>query len=207
MPWVIGALVLLLVFGGSRMLGDDDKTPAQRGRDAPDGGYLAVPPTQIAAEAGVDVDVMTGGRIIRSEAGGAHENERAATLWVALNQVRRWETSLTEGACRGNKGPGYYGAQNAGGRWISTRQSAHADDLALADSIVSTGYPNDPTGGATKFLHVSAQEALHERDPARYKAAAAVIADWLADGYQPREVPPVSPARFLVFVRGGGLAA
>jgi hypothetical protein len=55
-------------------------------------------------------------------------------------------------------------------------------------------------------MHVATQTALHRRDPDRYKSPEVVIADWRADGYEPREVPPVSPSRFLVFVRGSYIA-
>jgi hypothetical protein len=207
MHWVlVGVLVVALLVGGQTVIDPDDKTPAVFGREAPDGGFLAIAPSELANAAGVAVDVYTGARIIRSEAGSAHENERAAVLWVALNQCARWGVGLTDGACRGSKGGGYYGAQNAGGRWISTRLAPTADDLQLADSIVNAGFPPDRTDGATKFMHVATQTALHRRDPDRYKAPEVVIADWRADGYEPREVPPVSPQRFLVFVRGSYIA-
>lgn len=209
---VLVVAIALALFVGAETRTVSPDADRRRAHDAPDGGYLPIQPRVLASAAGVSPDVMTAARIIRSEAGTGIEAEQIAVVMVALTQSAHLlghalgEGDLTTAVTRGKTGDGYYGAQDAPGRWISTRQEPTAADLALARRIL-TGEFSDNTGGARRFLHVASQDAAHARKPATNRPSAEVIAKWVGEGFEPRQVPGVSPGRFLVFVyHYGGLA-
>lgn len=194
--WIVIGGALALAFGGAGIVALV-REPGGDDADAPDGGFLAVEPQRLADNARQPLDRYTLGRIVRSEADShSSEAERIAIAWVAVNQARVFGQDVTAAATRGSKGRGYYGAQNAGGRWISTRFAPGTADFALARSVLAKEV-RDPTGGATKFIHVATEDALHAREPAKYKTAQEVLNGWLASGYVLRAIPGVSPSRFV----------
>lgn len=202
---VLVVLVLAAVLlAGDGMRRDDGAPSVVVDGDAPDGGVYRVPPADLARLAGLPLDVYTLARVIQSESDSrSSEAERVAIAHVTRNQARVWGEDLTVAVTRGQEGGrGYYGAQNAGARWISSRFRPSGAAIGLADDVLNgvTRRVPDNTGGAVKFLHVATQLVLHQRDPSRTKHPDVVIADWRRSGFEPREIPGVSPKRFLVFV-------
>jgi hypothetical protein len=211
--WIaVGASALIVLGGGTAttvaIVRDEKKRSASApitSYPAPDGGTQPVLPSTIAAKVGLPVDVYSAARVAASEAGTGSEAEKAAVIWVAINQCRHLGKSLTAGVCSG-KGAGLYGAQNAGSRWISTRLDPTATDVDIAQRVLAGKLP-DNTGGARKFLHPATQDALAKKAAKGYgKTAAVVIADWEAEGFRAQSVPGVPSSRFLVFTKAAGAA-
>jgi hypothetical protein len=201
---LLGGIGLVLFGGGALAVVEIADEVAKRttggkltSHVAPKGGFVDVPPETIAAEVGVYVDYYSLARCIGSESSGSSPDaERLAIAWCVVNQCRQWGTTITAGVCRGKTGAGFYGAQDAPGRWISTARDPSAADLELATAVLN-GQRADNTGGATKFFHADSQAALHVKDPAKYKTPEAVIAAWGKEGYVVVDVG-VSRDRFVV---------
>jgi hypothetical protein len=214
MRWLLVMVLAGVLVMAPTVIPERPRSGVKLGPDAPEHGVLDADPFVLATQhAGVHVDVYTAARIVESEAGdAAADAERIAVVWVARNEVARrlgrppGFEEFTRVVCAGEPGEaGRYGAQDAGGRWISTRRAPERDDVDLAVAIFAGEIP-DNTGGATKFFHVATQDALHRRDPGRYRSSADVISKWTREGYEPRTVGSVPASRFLVFVRSGGVS-
>jgi hypothetical protein len=172
------------------------------GPDAKKGDWLHEDPKILASAAGVNVDVYTLARIMRSEAGSGPEPERIAVAWVARNAAREKGVSPTAWAT-GASGlsKGFYGPQNIQKRVVATGSAPRAKDLELAQAIMNGDIP-DNTGGATHFMHPAGQNLLAKMGLKGYtQSAETVIARWKASGLDPRKVD--GAPRILVFVPVG----
>jgi hypothetical protein len=144
-------------------------------------------PEDLAASAGLDVDTYALARMISSEEGNSANIRQAAVAWVMVN----------------NGGTGYaiprgiFGRQGSGGRPISTSQDPYEGHVEIARGVMD-GSISDPTGGARFFIAPRTQDALHARDPVKYKSFATVEASRLADGLRRVEVEGIDPD-LLVF--------
>ena len=185
---------------------------AKSGEDAP--GLVAnkvlgkprvvtTPPAELAAAAAVPLDQYSLARAIQSEAGSSSEAERTAVAWVVWNMANSLGKTITATVTSGNQA-GFYGAQNLGGRFVSTASAPRAANLALAGSILAGEIP-DNTGGALHFFNPALQDRmLAKLVPGYKKSAAQFIATMRKDGFEPREVEDVDPSKFLVFVKAAG---
>jgi hypothetical protein len=172
------------------------------GQSAEKSSFVPVAPKTMAATAGIPIETYTLARVIRSEAGSSDRAVRVAVAWVTKNEAQRRGVSLTDLVVRtGKKGSGYYGAQNIGGRFVSSRMAPREEDVILADKIQQGAIP-DNTGGAVKFFSPGAQDQLVGKLVGYSKTSREIIDAWKADGLTPRSLPGVSPYKFLLFVRG-----
>lgn len=167
-------------------------------RDAPANDYLHVESAQLAKAAGVPVDVYSLARTLRSEAGRRSQAERIAVAWAVRNHAKRLGKTITATVTGGTKGGGYYGSQNLGGRYVSTRYAPLKADLDLATAIMG-GSVGDNTGGAERFFAPKAQDKLVAlARPGYTKTAAMVRAQWEKEGWRVHGIPGVDESDFVV---------
>ena len=174
----IGGVILGYIAKGSRVgpksTMDDDQNVDQS-------------PDDLAASAGLDLDTYALARMISSEEGNSSSARQAAVAWVMLN----------------NGGTGYaiprgvFGRQGSGGRPISTSQDPYEGHVSIAKRVTSGEIP-DPTSGARYFVAPKTQDALHARDPVKYKSFADVNASRIANGHTPVIVDGIDPD-YLIF--------
>jgi hypothetical protein len=171
-------------------------------------GFVNVLPATLAKQLGVQLEVYSLARMIRSEAGSAGAAERRAVAWVARNNARSRGISLTQLlTAGGGVAAGYYGKQNLGGRYAATGQAARQGDVDLALQVLG-GTLSDNTDGALHFFNPALQDKLFASNAKKYtKNADAVIASWTAKGLEARTVAGTNPATFLVFVQGKALTS
>jgi hypothetical protein len=144
----------------------------------------------------VSVEAYALARMIRSEAGSQNGTHKIAVAWVARNDARShgWSLLFTLSYDRNDKGGKLFGTQ-AGGRY-STARDPYEDDLKVAEAVLS-GDADDPTGGAVKFVHISAFGVQ-----AGTRTYEAVASEWARDGLSPSKVEGAGDD-LRVFVKRG----
>ena len=100
---------------------------------------------------------------------------KAAVVWAARNYSERYGRSISNMLTPDGKLGGQLG------RYASTRLAPRLYDVLIANGVLN-GDLSDPTGGAFQFDSPATQDALHRRDPSKYKDAAGVAAARVADG-------------------------
>jgi hypothetical protein len=204
--WAIVLTILALVCFGGWAAAPAVRDFVQRGRrltssSKRDDGVIVETPSELASLAGDDigrdvaVEAYALARMIRSEAGNRDVAEKVAVAWVAVNDafalgwaLLRTLTYHTAAARNGRFGP------QIGGRYATT-SDPYENDLAIAEAVLA-GELDDPTGGATKFVH---RNAFGTQPGTR--TFEEVSAAWLAEGYVAAELPDVA-SDFVVFRKG-----
>lgn len=121
-------------------------------------GVTPVPPSELAAGMGVEVNRLALARMIDSEFSRYHD-ARVGAGWAARNQAAHLGLSIAtlltrqrikqaDGTHVPGPGDGFFHTQH--GSYASTAQDASSDALQIADDVVS-GNVEDPTGGARQF--------------------------------------------------------
>lgn len=181
--------------GGAKV----DDTDAPAGDIARDENGEPLSPAFLASQAGVSQDTYSLARAIRSEAGSRSDLERAAVAWCIVNESRRKGRSITQQVTLGTFGGGYFGSQNLGGRYVSTRYAPRTKDLTLATEVLEGTRP-DPTNGAVRFFNPSLQDRLVRLGTSKYtKGSQQVLDNWRAEGFEAAPVPGIDPSSFIVF--------
>jgi len=172
--WLAIAVILLGVQVTGLLTVDDVSDLATRGARLtsipvdPTLGYVSTSPADCAAAAGdLDLEVYSLARMIRSEEGRSNVAAKTAVAFAAVNRARTAGQSVTALLTMGNKGNGYYGPQNTGGRYATTEQDPYEGDAAIA-AIALGGYAADPTSGATNFDRPKLQDLLLTRGTPGY---------------------------------------
>lgn len=153
-----------------------------------DGENVDQSPEELAASAGLDVDTYALARMISSEEGNSANVRQAAVAWVMVN----------------NGGTGYaiprgtFGRQGSGGRPISTSQDPFEGHVDIAKGVLN-GTIADPTNGARYFIAPKTQDALHARNPEKYKSFDEVNASRIANGHQPVVVEGIDPDLLIFY--------
>lgn len=163
---------------GPKSTSDDDETINEN-------------PLDLAAAAGLDINVYTFGRAISSEEGNSSEIRQIAVAWVMRNNAGQ---AIFLYACGG----GAFGRQG-GIRKVTTFVDPYQRHIDIANRVMSGAEP-DPTGGATEFVTPKSQEALHKKNPAKYRPFAEVHQMRLNRGLTPVEVDGIDPD-YLIFYR------
>jgi hypothetical protein len=128
-------------------------------------------PYSLAEEVGVDPNTYALARVIRSEAGALDELAKLSVAYVVFNEARNRDIDVLELVTRPQ---GFFGAQNAGGKFVSTRLDPYELDVTIAKSV---GITLDPTNGATRFDSPKAQRALLARSEKGYNFTPEEIAE------------------------------
>lgn len=194
---VIGIIVAFIIFIpvletgtiGGQILGYIEKGGRVGTRSSMDDGEnVDQSPDELAASANLDLDTYALARMISSEEGNSANIRQAAVAWVMVN----------------NGGTGYaiprgtFGRQGSGGRPISTSQDPFEGHIEIAKGVLD-GSISDPTGGARYFIAPRTQNALHARDPVKYKSFDDVNASRIANGHQPVVVEGIDPDLLIFY--------
>jgi hypothetical protein len=111
-------------------------------------GAVNVSPSDLAAQAGVDIEVYSLARMISSEEGRSSNTIKAAVGWAAVNHAQSAGKTLTDVLTTNKNHQGLYGTQVGG--YASTANDPYEGDIAIANAILS-GDIADMTGGADQF--------------------------------------------------------
>lgn len=139
-------------------------------------GVVPGHPDDLAATAGVDVEVYSLARVIASEEGLSSVATQAAVGWSVRNHASNASKSITALLTAAKYGPhaGYYGTQrnievgtsgyNGSDRYASTANDPYAGHVQVAAGVLD-GSIEDFTGGADQF-----DRPAGEKDPAAVAA-------------------------------------
>ncbi len=203
-----GILLLagLMLLGAVLLSGGDAKAAAVEHVVGPR-GWVEAEPRRLASVAGVSDSVYALASAMVSEA-GANELAQTAVGWALRNHADdRGESVFRVLTRAGRNDPAtrqfvahesnhFFGPQNVGPRWASTRKAPTARALELAGDIL-TGAIDDPTGGATQFDAPTAQDTLLGKVEGYVKDAAQVAAE-RSKGATLVMLPGVDSIRFWV---------
>ena len=167
-------------------------------------GWVESDPRSLARSKGVSDNVYALASMLVSEA-GSNPILQTAVGWCARNQsIRRGESVFklltragrndATGAFQPDASNGFYGPQNVGPRYASTRKEPAQEALDLAADIL-TGAVADPTDGCTKFDAPGAQDTFLGT-VAGYVKSAAQVAEERSKGAELVMVPGISSTRF-----------
>jgi hypothetical protein len=149
-------------------------------------GLVPGAPSDLADQAGLDLESYSLARLIASEEGRSNNSIKAAVAWAVLNHARSSGKSVTSLLTHAKLGAhsGSYGTQrnieqgtdgyNGSDRYASTSSDPYEGDGTIAAAVVSGQLP-DPTGGAEYFDRPAGEDA--DRVAANRAAAGLVLAD------------------------------
>lgn len=172
-------------------------------------------PTDLAAQAGTNLDTYALARLIASEDGNADQTTKTAIALAAMNyfkNVRKSSPSKVLLYSKYSGGMGKFGKQSQG-RYAGTSQDPHEDDLRIA-KMVASGQTADFTGGANHWMHPGSQSSAYYqkaiqadylaqgRGTVKVSSAQEVLQKWQAHGWQKITVPGTNPDH-VVFLREG----
>jgi len=180
-------------------------TRGPRVTDAPydkNTGVVGYAPTDLAAQAGVDLSTYALARMLSSEEGKSDNTTKAACAWAAVNHASRTGSDIASVLLHAvdPNHSGYFGTfmnidaaspyytvnattgkPNHADRYASTALDPYQGDVDIATGVLSGSIP-DFTGGATQFDRPEGE--LHPD---------AVAAKRVAAGQSPRDVPGADP--------------
>lgn len=167
-------------------------------------GWVLADPRQLAAAAGVSPNVYALASMMTSEAGD-NAVLQAAVGWAAKNKAERVGVSLLRlltragrndgsGTFVAHESSGFFGPQNVGPRYASTRKAPTKAALAIAEQISNEDI-TDPTDGCTQFDAPSAQDSFLGR-VAGYVKDAAQIAEERSKNAEIVMLPGITSTRF-----------
>jgi len=128
--------------------------PPRQQSPGPD-GVIRVPPSEMAARAGVDLERYALARVCASEEYAGRVREKEAIAAAVVNAAAQANRSIVEQVTRGEKtNKHFFAKQNAGSRWCASHVDPRVEDLNAA--LVALG-GSDPTAGAIQWDHPRAQ--------------------------------------------------
>jgi hypothetical protein len=169
-------------------------------------GWVEVDPEVLAGAAGVSANVYALASMMQSE-GGGNQLLRYAVGWAARNSATNAGVSVFKKLTRAGKydktakafqhhpSSGFYGPQNVGPRYASTRVGPSAQALLDAADVLS-GAVDDPTDGATQWDAPGAQDSLLAAGLAGYNQSAEDIARSRTKSSDLVMVPGITSTRF-----------
>lgn len=159
-------------------------------------GIIATAPSELAKADGVSVEVESLARTMQSEDSG-----RAARIgigWATKNMAKKKGQSITQ-LVTYSKNPavnGKYSDQKvSGGKYCASHKSPSRETLDIAAAIIA-GTIKDPTGGAIQWDAPKTQDALHKKDPAKFKPASEIANARIKAGRRPVQLDGVTTTRF-----------
>jgi len=205
MGWLI--LVGLLVGGAVLLSSGGDAAAAALSHVVGARGWVEAEPRKLASLAGVSDSTYALASAMVSEAGDDavaqtavgwalrnHADERGESVFRVL--VRAGRNNKDTRQFEPHESNGYFGPQNVGPRWATTRKAPTLTALELASAIL-TGSIDDPTGGATQFDAPTAQDGLIGKIEG-YVKTAQQIAEERSKGSELVMLPGIPNIRFWV---------
>lgn len=169
-------------------------------------GWVEADPRVLALAAGVSDNVYALASMMRSEAGN-NLVLQIACGWVAKNMAARQGVSVFKLLTRAGKNKpgthtlerhasyGFYGPQNVGPRYASTRLAPTPAAIANAESVLS-GEVDDPTEGCTQFDAPKAQDSMLAAGIAGYEKTAVQVQLEREKGAELVMLPGITSTRF-----------
>lgn len=157
--------------------------------------------TALGAEHGATGEDMVLAIMANSEA--ANRGEAAAVMHTAFNRVARGDAPNVGAAILGPAGT--TGDQGRDERQYATNQIPTGDRLRRMLDVArevraARERGEDPTGGATHFMHPETQRTLHERNPRRWtRSPEDVDRDWTEGGYERVQAQGVNNDRIWLY--------
>ena len=166
--------------------------------------FVEADPKGLAANAGVALDVYALASAMQSEE--SSDAGRLAVGCAIRNAAKRSRvsiaTKLLAAVKKGKRYPshGYFGSQEAPGKWAATSKPPTAKTLQMAADIVANRVA-DPTRGAVQWDAPEAQNRMHKSNPETYPLdAAGVKTKRIAGRAREVWVPGVPHTRFWTYV-------
>ena len=166
--------------------------------------FVAADPKGLAVNAGVSLDVYALASAMQSEE--SSDAGRKAVGCAIRNAAKRSRISvaakLLAAVKKGKRYPshGYFGSQEAPGKWAATSKPPTAKTLQMAADILANRV-SDPTQGAVQWDAPEAQDRRHKEDPQTYpKDSQMVKTARIAAGAREVLVPGVPHTRFWTYV-------
>lgn len=144
-------------------------------------GIIDTRPEDLAKADGVSIEVESLARAMESEESGTLA--RTAIGWAVKNRARKVGKSITQLVTQ-SKGAanGKYSRQDvSGGKYCATSKTPSRATLALAESIINGKIP-DPTKGSHQWDAPKAQDALHRKNPSKFKPSEQIAANRIKEG-------------------------
>jgi hypothetical protein len=170
-------------------------------------GWVEADPRRLASLAGVSDSTYALASAMVSEAGDEplaqtavgwalknHADDRGESVFRVLTRAGRNDKDTRQFVA--HESNGYFGPQNVGPRWATTRKAPTSMALDLASAILSDAV-DDPTGGATQFDAPSAQDGFIGKVEGYIKSAQQ-IAEERSKGSDMVMLPGVPNIRFWV---------
>lgn len=164
------------------------RDPGDKVKHEVDGtGWVPADPHVLALRAGVSDNVYALASCMQSE-GGGNQLLRIAVGWAARNMANRRGVSVFKLLTRAGKkdkatdafgahpSNGFYGPQNVGPRYASTRLAPSSAALEDAAAVLSGEVP-DPTNGCTQWDNPGLQDSLVDKLVGYIKTAEDVARD------------------------------
>jgi hypothetical protein len=169
-------------------------------------GWVEADPQALASAAGVSANVYSLASLGQSEGGGSSPL-RIAVMWAARNQAERVGVSIFKLVTRAGRknrdtkefehhpSSGYFGPQNAGPRYASTRTAPSPAAIDEAAQVLA-GDIEDPTTGATQWDAPKVQDKLLAAGVEGYKLSADELAKRRSQSSIEVWIPGITSTRF-----------
>lgn len=158
-------------------------------------GVIKTKPEDVAREDGVPVEVESLARAMESEESGTAA--RTAVGWAIKNMAKKSGKTITRlvTASKNKDVDGFYSQQDKGPKYCSTYKSPSGATKQLAQAVHSGAIP-DPTHGATQWDAPRAQDALHAKNPTKWKSSEDIKAKRQGEGKRMVMIDGVPNTRF-----------
>jgi hypothetical protein len=158
-------------------------------------GVIKTKPEDVARDDGVPVEIESLARAMESEESG--NAARTAVGWAIKNKAKKSNKTITRlvTASKNKEIDGFYGQQDKGPKYCSTYKSPSGSTLQLAQAVYSGSVP-DPTRGATQWDAPRAQDALHAKNPTKWKSSEDIKAKREGEGKRMVIIDGVPNTRF-----------
>jgi hypothetical protein len=192
-----------LMIGIAVVLNNADPTKAKH--EIGSLGWVESDPFALASDAGVSLDVYALASMMQSEGGGSQQL-RQAVGWTAKNMaasrgisiakllLRAGRYDKAEQAFVAHPSNGFFGPQNVGPRYASTRSAPSLVALGDADAVIGEEVP-DMTQGSVQFDSPGTQDSLLGKLAGYNKTSADIAADRTKSRIEV-QVPGITSTRF-----------
>lgn len=192
--------VAILFLGGQAVLKLVDRGKKVTSSTLGTNGIVEEPPSELAEQAGTDVDTYSLARTIASEQETKSPSaaELIGVACVVVNEARARGLTVTDLVTSSSVGGGLYGSQSVGPRYVATSKDPYERDITIASGVLDGSIP-DITHGARHFFSPATQDILHSRDEIKYKSSDDVDAKWRSEGYLPVVIDDVDDSRLRFY--------
>jgi hypothetical protein len=200
--YLVGVAAAIMI-GVAVVLNNSDPTKAKH--EIGMMGWVEADPFALSSDAGVSLEVYALASMMQSE-GGGNQQLRQAVGWAAKNMaalrgisiskllLRAGKYDKTEQAFSPHPSNGFFGPQNVGPRYASTRLAPSPTAISDAEAVIGEEVP-DMTQGSVQFDAPGAQDSLLGKLAGYNKTSADIAADRTKSRIEV-QVPGITSTRF-----------